>query len=101
MLWIGDSVLARIAVESQVIEVKWMVSLRVALLDVSVLDLQDGEVAEVGSHPVLIQRQGLYADMWARQQEAGSASAPSSRATSAADLQSRTLQQSPLSRETK
>lgn len=67
----------------------------------TVVDLQDGEVAEVGSHPELIQRQGLYADMWARQQEAGSASAPSSRAASTADLQSRALQQSPLSRETK
>jgi ATP-binding cassette subfamily B protein len=30
--------------------------------------LDDGRVAERGTHAELLRRQGLYADMWARQQ---------------------------------
>ena len=35
-----------------------------------ILVLQAGEVVESGSHPDLLAMKGVYADMWARQQEA-------------------------------
>lgn len=60
------------------------------------VSLQHGEVAEVGRHAELLEKQGVYAEMWARQQEAaavdGAGSAATSRATlrvaSTADLRS-------------
>lgn len=42
------------------------------------LGVQEGRVAEMGSHVELLGRGGLYAQMWARQAEAGSDSRPSS-----------------------
>ncbi len=35
-----------------------------------ILVLQAGEVVESGAHPDLLAMNGVYADMWARQQEA-------------------------------
>jgi ABC-type transport system involved in Fe-S cluster assembly fused permease/ATPase subunit len=58
--------------------------------------MRDGEVAEVGTHSDLLAQEGLYSDMWTRQQEAAaidsvSGSAATSRAgsrvQSTADLQ--------------
>ena len=45
-------------------------------------EAQEGRVAEVGSHPELIQQNGLYAEMWNRQVEStrqGMSAAPSAR----------------------
>ena len=39
----------------------------------SIIVLQDGEIAEQGTHGELIQRGGLYAAMWDRQREADEA----------------------------
>ena len=38
-----------------------------------IIVLQDGRIAERGTHRVLLDRGGLYADMWARQREADEA----------------------------
>eukprot|EP00884_Botryococcus_braunii_P001303 jgi/Botrbrau1/11173/Bobra.182_2s0026.1 len=45
--------------------------------------MKEGRVAEMGRHAELVERGGLYAEMWARQAEAG----PESRAASSANLQ--------------
>ena len=34
--------------------------------------LQEGELLEMGSHPELIAKQGVYSEMWARQVSSGS-----------------------------
>ena len=37
--------------------------------------LEDGRIAERGDHASLLERQGIYAAMWARQQEAAAVQA--------------------------
>ena len=40
------------------------------LTELSILyDVQEGKVIEMGQHPDLIQKSGLYAQMWSRQAE--------------------------------
>jgi ATP-binding cassette, subfamily B, heavy metal transporter len=51
-----------------------------------IIVLQDGRIAERGSHAALIARDGLYAEMWRRQSEAVAAAEAAAAAASAADL---------------
>lgn len=46
--------------------------------------LQHGEVVEVGRHAELLEKQGMYCDMWSRQQEAATGDVTGSAATSRA-----------------
>jgi ATP-binding cassette subfamily B protein len=52
-----------------------------------IIVLQDGAIAERGSHGALIAAGGLYADMWRRQSEAMAAAEAAARAQAAADLE--------------
>jgi ATP-binding cassette subfamily B protein len=38
-----------------------------------IIVLKDGQIAERGTHPALLRKDGLYASMWARQREASEA----------------------------
>jgi ATP-binding cassette subfamily B protein len=51
-----------------------------------IIVLQEGAIAERGSHGALIAAGGLYADMWRRQSEAMAAAEAAARAQAAADL---------------
>jgi len=51
-----------------------------------IIVLQDGRIAERGSHAELIARDGLYAEMWRRQSEAVAAAEAAAAAQAAADL---------------
>mgnify|MGYP006270608931 FL=1 len=51
-----------------------------------IIVLQDGAIAERGTHGALIASGGLYADMWRRQSEAMAAAEAAARAQAAADL---------------
>ncbi len=51
-----------------------------------ILVLQEGQVAERGSHPALIAADGLYAAMWRRQSEAVAAAEAAAAAQAAAEL---------------
>jgi ATP-binding cassette subfamily B protein len=51
-----------------------------------IIVLQDGRIAERGSHAALIARDGLYAEMWRRQSEAVAAAEAAAAAQAAADL---------------
>ncbi len=42
-------------------------------------DVQEGKVVEMGQHPDLIQKAGLYAQMWSRQAEDATSNAFGSR----------------------
>jgi ATP-binding cassette subfamily B protein len=52
-----------------------------------IIVLQDGAIAERGTHGGLIAAGGLYADMWRRQSEAMAAAEAAARAQAAADLE--------------
>jgi ATP-binding cassette subfamily B protein len=52
-----------------------------------IIVLQEGAIAERGSHGALIAAGGLYADMWRRQSEAMAAAEAAARAQAAADLE--------------
>lgn len=52
-----------------------------------IIVLQDGTIAERGTHGGLIAAGGLYADMWRRQSEAMAAAEAAARAQAAADLE--------------
>jgi ATP-binding cassette subfamily B protein len=52
-----------------------------------IIVLQDGAIAERGTHGGLIAASGLYADMWRRQSEAMAAAEAAARAQAAADLE--------------
>ena len=52
-----------------------------------IIVLQDGAIAERGTHGALIAAGGLYADMWRRQSEAMAAAEAAARAQAAADLE--------------
>lgn len=54
------------------------------LKSVRFVAMQHGEVLEVGRHAELLEKQGLYSSMWARQQEAASVDGAGSAATSRA-----------------
>ncbi|MFM7779854.1 MAG: hypothetical protein ACKPB8_14040, partial [Alphaproteobacteria bacterium] len=49
--------------------------------------LQEGAIAERGTHGALIAAGGLYADMWRRQSEAMAAAEAAARAQAEADLE--------------
>lgn len=51
-----------------------------------IIVLQEGAIAERGTHGALISAGGLYADMWRRQSEAMAAAEAAARAQAAADL---------------
>ncbi len=52
-----------------------------------IIVLQEGAIAERGTHGALIAAGGLYADMWRRQSEAMAAAEAAARAQAAADLE--------------
>jgi len=52
-----------------------------------IIVLQEGAIAERGTHGGLIAASGLYADMWRRQSEAMAAAEAAARAQAAADLE--------------
>jgi ATP-binding cassette, subfamily B, heavy metal transporter len=57
-----------------------------------IIVLQDGHIAERGTHASLIAEDGLYAEMWRRQSEAVAAAEAAARAQAAADLDQPRLQ---------